>query len=388
MTSGPPRVSTRALDAALAAVVLVASVAEMLLSSAITGPRWAAALIAAAMSALLLVRRRRPVGAAVALLALGVLESALVADLDDLVASFFPLLVLAYGGGAYAEPRAARAALTLLLTAVVAVGAIDDAGLSNVAFPAVIVTLCWLGGRNVRTRTRLAAELHEAAARLTEQREAEAREAVAEERRRIAREMHDVVAHGISVMVVQAAGARQILPRDPARAEEAAARIARAGRDALAEMELLVGALETLPECGPAPALDALPALLERARHAGLTVTLRVEGTPRALPQGAEQAAYRVVQEGLTNAIKHAAGAPCDVVVGWGERALELRVSDRGRGGAAPRLEGAGHGLLGMGERVRLYGGELQAGPRTGGGFEVVARIPLELAQREAVPQT
>jgi signal transduction histidine kinase len=179
-------------------------------------------------------------------------------------------------------------------------------------------------------------------------------------------------------MVIQAAGARQILQLDAGRAEEAAARIGRTGRDAICEMQLVVGALATVPAGGAAPTLDALEALAERARHAGLDVALQVRGAPRPLPPGAELAAYRVVQESLTNAIKHAACAPTEVVLEWGERTLELRVSDRGEGRLAAALEGGGHGLVGMAERVRHCGGELHAGRRPGGGFEVVARIPVE----------
>ena len=378
------RLSPRAVDAAIAAAVIVVSVAETLLSNAVTGPRWAGALLAAAMGALVYLRRTHTLAAALALPVLAAVNSAFVIDVDDQVAIFFPLLMLAYAGGAYAEPRAARTTLAVLVGAVALVGVIDSTGIENVFFPSMVVLLCWLVGRNVRTRTRLAAELHEGAARVAEQRESEARQAVAEERRRIAREMHDVVAHSISIMVIQAAGARQILPLDPGRAEEAATRIGRAGRDALAEMQLLVGTLESMRPGAPSPSLDALQALVERARHAGLEVDLSIRGVPRALPQGAELAAYRVVQEALTNAIKHAAGAPTEVSLDWGEQALELRVADRG-GDAAHGLEGAGHGLVGMAERVRSYGGELHAGPRDGGGFEVRARIPVESAPREVV---
>jgi signal transduction histidine kinase len=374
--------SPRAFDAALAAAVIAGGVAENLLVAGISGPRWAGALLAAAMGALLLLRRTKPLAAALALPLFAGLDAVFVADLEDLLATLFPLLMLAYAGAAYAEPRAARATLVILAGTIVVIGAFDDARLENVFFPCAVVALCWLVGRNVRTRTRLAAELHEGAARLAEQREAEAREAVAEERRRIAREMHDVVAHSISIMVIQAAGARQILPLDAGRAEQAAARIGRAGRDALTEMQLVVGALGTVAAGSPSPSLDALPALVERARHAGLDVSLRVRGTPRGLPQGAELAAYRVVQEALTNAIKHAACAPTEVVVDWREESLELRVADRGDGGAAPELEGAGHGLVGMAERVRVCGGELRAGPRAEGGFEVVACIPAESAPK------
>jgi signal transduction histidine kinase len=377
------RVSTRAADAALVAAVIAAGVVETLFAADVEEPRWRSALAAVVAGLLLLERRRRPVALTAGLGAIAIANSALFADIDELLATFFPALIAAYGAGAYAEPRGARVALAVLLAWMAAIAAIDAASFDSIFFPSAIITLCWLVGRDVRTRTRLAAELHEGGARLAEQREAEARAAVAEERRRIAREMHDVVAHSISIMVIQAAGARHILPLDPGRAEEAAARIGRAGRDALAEMQLLVGALETLPDDGPAPSLDALPLLLDRARHAGLEVTLRVHGTPRELPPGAELAAYRVVQEALTNAIKHAACAATEVAVDWREETLELRIADRGDGARDPRLAGGGHGLVGMGERVRFHGGELRAGPRPGGGFEVVARIPV--AAREAV---
>jgi signal transduction histidine kinase len=247
-----------------------------------------------------------------------------------------------------------------------------------VYFPALIVLLCWLGGGTVRTRARHAAELHEAAALADERREREAQEAVAGERRRIAREMHDVVAHSISLMVVQAGGARRILSTDPARAEEAAARIRGAGTDALAEMGILLGVLETAPDGAAPPTLDALGELVDRARAAGLPATFTVTGTRRALSAGAELAVYRVVQEALTNAIKHAGGATTLVALAWGDEALELSVADRGDGGPSPQLVGAGHGLIGMRERLRVYGGDVEAGPRPGGGFEVAARLPYE----------
>jgi signal transduction histidine kinase len=371
----------RVVDIVLAAVLGVISVAEMLLADGVEDPRWASAVFAAAACSLLLVRRRHPVGITLALAAIAVVQSALFIDMSELLGVFFPALVAAYGAGAYAEPRGARAGLAVLIGTVVTIGLIDAVQFGSIFFPVALTSLAWLVGRNVRTRTRLAAELHEGAARIAEQREAAAREAVADERRRIAREMHDIVAHSISIMVIQAAGARQILRLDAARAEEAAARIGRAGRDALTEMHLVVGALEALPPGGPS--LEALEALVERARHAGLEVALHVAGAPRALAPDAELAAYRIVQESLTNAIKHAACAPTEVVLEWGERSLELRVADRGEGLRPTALEGGGHGLAGMRERVRHCGGELHAGRRPGGGFEVVARIPVE--QREVV---
>ena len=190
--------------------------------------------------------------------------------------------------------------------------------------------------------------------------------------------MHDVVAHSISMMVIQAGGARRILATDPGRAEEAAARIRSAGTDALAEMDILLGVLEAAPDGTAPPKLDGLGELVERAREAGLPVTLEVSGERRLLSPGAELAVYRVVQEALTNAVKHAGGATTEVRLEWREDALEVSVADRGDGGASPQLPGAGHGLMGMRERMRVFGGDVQTGPRADGGFEVAARLPLE----------
>ena len=371
--------SPRALDLALTAAVLFASVTEALLLETITGTRWANVLVAASMSLLLLWRRSHPLATALALTAIAVPATAWLTDPAELVATFFPLLILAYGGGRFADLRRGLVVLAVLLAATAAVAlTADDSTASDIYFPAAIVVLCWIGGRTVRLRLRHAAELHEAAALAAEVREREAQQAVAGERRRIAREMHDVVAHSISIMVVQAGGARRILATDPARAEHAAARIRHAGSDALAEMDILLGVLESVPGTATAPALDGLADLVERTREAGLPVSLEVEGERRPLPAGAEQAVYRVVQEALTNAIKHAGGATTRVVLTWGEEGLELRVTDAGDGGASPELVGAGHGLIGMRERMRALGGELEAGPRPGGGFEVVARLPPE----------
>jgi signal transduction histidine kinase len=365
-------VTTRTWDALVALAVLAAGTAELLLAPDVPGRRAAAVLLLAAMCALLLVRRTHPLPAVAALCALGIVLAAFVTDVSDVIGLYFPLLILAYSAAAYARFRPAAIALALLLGTAVAIETIDGRA-GNAVFPMAVVTLCWLGGRNVRARTKLGAELHEAAARAAEEREARAAQAVAEERRRIAREMHDVVAHSISIMVVQAGGARSILALDAVRARDAAARIRRTGADALAEMQTLLGVLDA-PQ---GPSLDGLGDLVARARDAGLPVTLTVVGTPRALPPGAELAAYRVVQEALTNAIKHAGGAPTGVQLVWGDAALELRIADRGAGALDAGLEGGGHGLPGMRERVRPFGGEVSAGRRAGGGYEVVARIPI-----------
>jgi signal transduction histidine kinase len=244
-------------------------------------------------------------------------------------------------------------------------------------FPAAFVLIAWLAGRGVRTRTRLTEELHEAAVRAKEAHDEEVARAAADERRRIAREMHDVVAHSVSVMVVQAGGARRIVERDPARAVEAAAHIEEVGRAALTEMRRLLGVMHHGEEREPQPGMRGLGALVERTRAAGLPVSLTVEGEPRSLPAGMDLAAYRVVQEALTNAIKHAGAAPTEVTVRWQPEHLELEIVDTGAPAAAANGNGGGHGLMGMAERVRLYDGDLRTGRRAGGGFEVVARLPL-----------
>jgi signal transduction histidine kinase len=293
----------------------------------------------------------------------------------------------AVGSGLDGRWSVAGLAAAVAAISVVAVDA-DDFVWGDIFFPCTFATMFWLAGRAVRSRSRLTAELHEAAVRLAEQREADAEAAVADERRRIAREMHDVVAHSVSTMVIQAGGARRILGRDPARAVEAAELIERAGRDALKEMRHLLGVLhagEDLAELAPQPTLQGLEALAERSRAAGLPVTLRVEGERRELPSGLDLAAYRVVQEALTNALKHGGGS-ADVLVRFTDDELRLEIADAGADASrAPRVEGSGHGLVGMRERVRVFGGELHAGPRDGGGYRVVARLPLQGEEEAAL---
>ena len=303
---------------------------------------------------------------------------------------FFGLLLFPYVVGSTVPGRRALVAPLAGLAAVTAV-ALSSPGQfvsGDLIFPTIFGVLFWLGGRVVRSRTELTAELHEAALVAHEHREAAAARAVAEERRRIAREMHDVVAHSVSTMVIQAGGARRILARDPARAIEAAALIERTGRDALKEMRHLLGVLhagEDLAELAPQPTLGGLPALAERSRAAGLPVGLHIEGEQRELPSGVDLAGYRVVQEALTNALKHGGGS-ADVTVCFGEDELRLEIADAGRGASvAPRVEGGGHGLVGMRERVRVFGGELHAGPRPEGGYLVVARLPLQDEEEAAL---
>jgi signal transduction histidine kinase len=237
-------------------------------------------------------------------------------------------------------------------------------------------------GRTLTTRSSLTRELEAKAARLEEEQEVRAHHAVSEERNRMARELHDVIAHSVSVMVIQCSGARSVARGDHEAALTALEVVERSGRDALVELRRIVGVLRRDSDelaGAAAPGLSQLQALADRARASGLPVELRVGGQ-RELSPGLDLVAYRVVQEALTNVIKHAGPVPTVVNVRFTARELELEVSDTGRGPARERddRDGPGHGLLGMGERVALYGGELSAGPRAGGGFEVRARIPFD----------
>lgn len=384
-----PRLPAGPVDVTIALVCWAAAAVEAATMPDLRGPLVLNLVALAALNGPLVWRRRHPLGTVGAVIVAATVQAALLTDASQFSTTFLVLLLSAYSVAAYADGRRALLGLagSWVVVCVVNVLSRDDMGFGDYLFPCGMATFFWLAGRAVRHRSRLAEELHEAAARAEEDREAHRRAAVADERRRVAREMHDIVAHSISVMVVQAGGARRILERDPERAAEAAALIERTGRDALAEMRLLLGVLrpgEQRPGREPQPGMAGLEQLVERARAAGLPVALRVEGTRPELPQGLDLAAYRIVQEALTNALRHAGAAPTEVVVRYGPAALELEVADRGAA-AAPAPGTGGHGLVGMRERARLYGGELHAGPRPGGGFEVRARLPLHDAELAAV---
>ena len=246
-------------------------------------------------------------------------------------------------------------------------------------FIVVCLGIAWVLGDSMRTRRAYYAELEARAIRLEFERDQQAQIAGAAERARIARELHDVVAHNVSVMVVQADGAAYALEASPERAREALGTIAATGREALAEMRRLLGVLRSQAESDeyvPQPGVDQLDDLVEQVRRTGLNVDLRIDGVPVELPQSVALTAYRIVQEALTNTRKHAGPyATATVGVGYGEDGLEMEISDDGRGADAPG-DGMGHGLVGMRERVAMLGGRLDTGPDTAGGWAVRALLP------------
>jgi signal transduction histidine kinase len=256
---------------------------------------------------------------------------------------------------------------------------VDAADMASVVVTGGLLTLVAYA---IQRRARHTSKLEERAARLEREREERARAAVAEERRRIARDLHDVIAHSVSVMTVQAGAARLLLADEPARACAPLTSVEETGRQALAEMRRLLGIFrsdEASVALTPRPGLGALAGLLAQVRTAGLPVDLSVEGQSRSLPPGLDLAAYRIVQEALTNARKHGGPAHAHVLIRYRREALELEITNDGR--YATRGDGGGHGLVGMRERVALYGGELEAGPRSDGVYAVRARLPVEPAQ-------
>ncbi|MEO3753377.1 sensor histidine kinase [Streptomyces sp. B6B3] len=256
-------------------------------------------------------------------------------------------------------------------------------------FLTVAFCLAWVLGDSLRTRRAYYAELEARAARLEREREREARMAVVAERARIARELHDVVAHNVSAMVVQADGAAYVLDSSPEQTRDALQTISGTGRQALTEMRRLLGVLRgeenatTDQDYVPQPGVEQLADLVDQARDTGLPVDFRIDGTPRALPRGVELTAYRIVQEALTNTRKH--GGPnvgATVRLAYGTEALTVLAEDDGRGSQRELYEergadGLGQGLIGMRERVGMVGGVLVAGPRPGGGFRIAATLPV-----------
>jgi signal transduction histidine kinase len=330
----------------------------------------------------LLARRRAPLTALVLVIAAVYAGYARGPEVGGALQSWIALNVALYSVAAHCERAraivgAALVAAFILLFEIPRL--VEGATVASVAGEWISLGGVWLLGRWVRQRRHRTEELERHAASLEADREGLAREAVADERARIAREMHDAVAHSVSVMVLQAGAAEQVLAASPERARESLVAIQDTGREAIVELRRMLGLLRD-PVAGaalaPQPGVGRLDALLEQVRAAGLPVELTVEGEPRRLPPGIDRSAYRIVQEGLTNTLKHAGPARASVRIRYDDRTLELEVLDDGRGPGS--ATGGGFGLLGMRERAALYGGVLDAEARPDGGYALRARLPLE----------
>jgi signal transduction histidine kinase len=293
------------------------------------------------------------------------------------------LMIAAYSVGSHSRHR--LLSLGVIIATVTIIATVFHVGgwppLPNASAPYVIALSMWLVGNAIRTRQLRADALEDRATRLEREREQATQAAIAEERARIARELHDVVAHNVSVMIVQAGAARHVLKASPEQATGALRAVEASGREAMAELRHLLGLLSPDGEdvsLAPQPGVEQLESLVRRVGEAGLPVTLHIEGQPRPLPPGIDLTAYRIVQEALTNALKYAGQARTDVILDYRESGLKVEVLDDGPGNSGREGAATGHGLVGMCERVALYGGTLEAGPRLGQGYAVRAWLPLE----------
>jgi signal transduction histidine kinase len=368
----------RQADLALAALLAAFGLAELWLVH--VGPKSIAVPATAVAALALAFRRLAPLLTVAAVLGSIAVESLLGVSLQKPDAPLLIALVAVYTAGAYLPLRDAVAGLALAIAGIGASYAGSSTnGHSDFAFTSVVVTAGWLVGRGMHGRVTQTAVLAERTQQLEQEAEAERAAAIAEERRRIARDLHDVIAHSVSVMVVQAGAAEDVFGRDPAAVLEPIRAVQETGRGALVEISRLLGLLrEDGAELGlaPQPRIDDLPKLAAQSEAAGVPVVLRVEGTPQPLPLGVDLSVYRIAQEALTNALKHSAGARADLVLRYRDNAVELTVENDGA--ASSNGHRGGHGLIGMRERVAVFGGTLEAGPRPGGGFRVVARLPLQ----------
>lgn len=343
---------------------------------------WFEMLAVAAVVLTVLWRHRFPFAAPAAMwlssAALSFLDGRLIAnDAVVFIVGMFAALLL----GNLRREFQARVGLAIVLgsSAIVVYNAPGQSA-GDLVFIPMLFGIGWLLGFALRDRAERAEAAEERAARAERDRETAARVAVAEERGRIARELHDVVAHAVSVMVLQVGAVRHRMPESDAEGRDALKNVEQAGRTALAEMRRLLSAMRDEGdevELLPQPGLDDLDALVDDVRAAGLPVRLRIRGEKAALPPGLDLSAYRIVQEGLTNALKHAGAHQAEVDVDYGATELRLEVRDDGPG-APSTADGPGHGLVGIRERVKIFGGDMSAGPVSTGGFVLRARLPLD----------
>lgn len=373
-----PDATSAAIELPLCLLALTAVEIEICLSTQREGPLVANIAVLAGMT-LACLWRSQPLAAYAVFAGFGVILSAFLTPIPHVTTALPVLMLSTLLVAARSDRNGAWAAMAIGAVFIGVVNAVySGSAFSDYVFPFLFfVVLPWGGGRLTRERVLLGRELRETNRRLEALAGERADRAVSEERRRIAHELHDVVAHDVSMAVIQAEGARRVLETDPDQAKRSAALIEGIGREALTEMRRLLGVLRRGDEelaLAPQPTITRVDALVARAREAGLQVELRVDGEPRTLGRGADLVAYRVVQEALTNTIRHAGPARATVIVDHNNAGIDLMVLDTGRGPDSRLVER--QGLIGLRERVAVYGGSLEVGRRRSGGFRLSAHVP------------
>lgn len=380
------RIAPSRFDIALAAVLVTLAIVEVTVNHALA-PRAASYPIEIAMAAAIAWRRSAPLVASTVVAIGSVADAAIGVSPSDPSIPMMTTVALAYALVAHSPLRPAIVGSAILIVGTTVQVIVAGQSIGNLGFAFTFLAVIWAIGRLVRLRTAQAVRAEVQVERLRHDQAERARAVAVAERARIARELHDVIAHSVSVMVVQAGAAEQVLRGDPAAAERALGAVQSTGRQAIGELGQLLGVLrEGGAELGlaPQPTLAELPALVADTESAGVPVTLTTAGIPRALPAGIELAVYRIVQEALTNTRKHAGGqARADVRLDYRPDEIVVEISDDGHSvmGAQRGADGTGHGLVGMRERISTYGGTLTAGRTGPRGFRVHARIPVRAAE-------
>ncbi len=366
-------------DFALAGLMIAIGLADVWLATDLD--RFGGSLGAIVMGGAMAWRRLAPLAVMTVTALAEVVLTAIWIPVDGWVFILLVLVIGMYSLGAYSPslPRSLVGVLAVMVAMTASVYVNDGPGAENLGFAGVLVGAPWIAGVLVRRRTEEALELEHRAAELVRRGEEQRRRAIAEERARIARELHDIIAHSVSVMTVQAGAIEEVVERDRAAAMEAAAAIRETGRQALADLRSLLGLLREdgngTDRLDPQPGLDDLAGLVEQVRAAGLAVELTIDGQGRPLPPAVGLSAYRVVQEALTNTLKHADASRADVTIRLLDECVDIEVTDDG-GVRSPAPGANGHGLIGMRERMALHGGQLDYGVRPSGGFRVHAVLP------------
>ncbi|WP_051752797.1 sensor histidine kinase [Streptosporangium amethystogenes] len=333
---------------------------------------------------LLLLRRRFPTPLLLALISIGLAVRAVAGDGYYAAWHFYSTLILVHTVASAAELRSRRglAGLACVLVAYAGLQTFQRNDIAEFMIGAVFMGVAYGSGILLRRQIDRTLRLAEHTIRLEVEREERARQAVTEERTRIARELHDIVSHNVSVMTLHTGGVRMRLGEEHRRERDMLLGVEKAGREAVEELQLMLGVLRRTgdPDPGAAqPSLERLDELVTQVKETGVDVRLRITGEPRSLPPGLALSVYRVIQEALTNVLKHSPAASVDVVIAHGLTGLDVEITDDGAGGgrSSDGHRPGGHGLIGMRERIAMHGGELSTGPVPGGGYRVVARFPL-----------